>query len=116
MDSSDRTKQLLQSISSHLSYRSCCRQVQYVVTISDNYEIQMYPDIQVFPNRYNHRKSDKLSVLEHVLREHVPSPYLPLDTDNGCKGYVVLSKHFVPGVYTYKLSIDKKRRKWIRTK
>lgn len=110
----ERTKDILNLISSHLSGRTDCRGVNYVLTINqDNNIIQLEPNILVFPDVHRRKEIDKTSVVKHILVEHVP--YLFSEVDS--KGNSLISSEWViPGTYVYQSSYDNKRRKWVRIK
>lgn len=89
------TEEFLRAISKHLSGRSCCRQMEYVVSIQSG-KVTMEPKIDVYKNRYSRRETDKVNVIDHVLYSHI-----------SCK-----AAELVPGTYKYMLSNSGKRRKW----
>ena len=94
------TEIFLRKISSHLSGRVECKQIEYQIVISDNMNILMLPkEYQVFPNRYSKHEAAKSSVVSHVLSSHqmIGTPF-----------------KLVPGTYIYKLSVNKKQRRWLR--
>lgn len=99
---SDYTECFLQKISSRLSSRDECRQVEYLVTVSDDGCVDLQPkDYIVYPNRYCKQKGAHTGIVSHTIN-------LPDMQSLSCK------YHLVPGKYIYKLSINKKRRKWCR--
>lgn len=91
-----QTEFLLKSISSRLSGREDCKNVTYRVTI-DHCGVKMEPLINVFPNRYNRKESDKLDVVSYI---HIYKMHNALLSD------------FVFGTYEYQFSVDHKQRKW----
>lgn len=107
-------------ISAHLSTRSDCKDVNYHVTITEN-TISFEPDVKVFPNTHNRKPTDKMSILEHILRYHIDS-LVPEDKeemrDSQGRYYITRCKitncKLFPGTYVYRSSIDGKRRKWFR--
>lgn len=90
------TEILLLTISRRLAGREECRGVNYEVTISKG-QITMVPEIEIFPNRYSKKESDKVSVLSYVMM------LMGSRTDE-----------LVHGTYIYKSSIDRKKRQWFR--
>lgn len=90
------TEILLLSISRRLAAREDCKGVNYEVDISEG-QITMVPEIQIFPNRYSRKESDKVSVLSYVML------LMGSRTDE-----------LVHGTYIYKSSIDNRKRQWFR--
>lgn len=106
------TKQLLQKIANHLSGRKDCKGVNYVVTIhSEEKSVEFYPSTQVFPNRYRRCERDKVSIVSHVIQEHLPELLIGFDTQ---LNLLVDTDKLVPGTYIYESSIDNRRRRWTR--
>ena len=115
--SSKLTEDFLHCLSSHLSGRPDCRQVEYVVSISDDVDSGQYismqpPGIQVFPSRYDRQPHSKLPVIEHILINHFYSSVYDHRSEDGA--ITVEGVAFVPGKYCYALSADRKRRRWRR--
>lgn len=104
----ENTKMLLNLIASHLSTRKCCKGKEYVLTLSGNIPkgYSFNTEVQLFPDKYHRKSSDKSSAIFHILKYHMP--YIC-----NCV-YEILESNIVPGTYVYRLSIDKKRRKWVR--
>lgn len=113
-EKSQLTKELLNSIANHLSGRKDCKGVNYVVTIHHPHStLTIVPNIQVLPNRYRRCERDKVSVLVHVIQEHMTELFVGFDSQ---MNLVVESDMLVPGTYVYESSIDGKRRRWNRLK
>ena len=93
-----RTMELLNYISSRLSGRDDCKNVNYIVTI-DHTGIRMSPMVNVYPNRYRRHESDKLDVISYIHMYKMPD---------------ALTSDFVFGTYQYQSSFDNKRRRWTR--
>lgn len=109
----DRTLEMLLTISSHLSSRESCRFVEYVVTISGNksQKVSFDPETYVFPDRYRRKSLDRESIVSHVLLHHFPE----LIQRKSAKGeYYLKPKSLVNGTYVYRLSYDRRSRKWDR--
>lgn len=92
----EQTEFLLKSISTRLSGREDCKQLEYVVTINEN-GVHMNPLVQVFPNRYQRKEKDKIDIVSYVHQYKMPNARLD---------------GFVFGKYKYQLSADKTQRKW----
>ena len=86
-----RTKRFLQEIAKHLA--------PYTT--------------RIFPNRYNRRDADREPVVDHVMQKHFPDCVKYVEGP-AKKEKVYNAEKFQMGRYVYKLSADKKRRKWIR--
>lgn len=94
------TEKFLKQISEHLSGRDDCRQVEFEVDIKTYVDciqvVSIRPEVSVYPDRKHRRIQDKTSVIDHILSFH---------NDD----YVLEN-----GKYIYRLSVDKKRRKWMK--
>lgn len=94
--SSKQTEFLLKTISTRLSGREDCKKINYKITIDHN-GISMFPIVEVFPNRYMKKETDKLDVISWVHLYKMPSALL---------------SDFVFGTYEYQLSAEGKQRRW----
>ena len=109
----DSTLQLLQKVSKRLSGRDDCRFKEYQVTIHKEEElsnISLNPNVDVFPDSHRRKQSDKVSVLRWAFNDDVLS-------GNAYEEYgtiVIKNATYSPGLYVYKLSVDNKRRKWMK--
>lgn len=98
------TEKFLKQISEHLSGRNDCRQVEFEVNIKTYFSsvfnsvqvVSIRPEVSVYPDRNHRRIQDKTSVIDHILLFH-DDEYVLED-----------------GKYIYRLSVDKKRRKWMK--
>ena len=94
------TEKFLKQISEHLSGRDDCRQVEFEVDIKTYFDcvqvVSIRPEVFVYPDRKHRRIQDKTSVIDHILSSHNDE-------------YVLEN-----GNYIYRLSVDKKRRKWMK--
>ena len=95
---SKQTELLLKSIADRLSGRDDCKKTCYKITIDHN-GVKMFPYVEVFPNRYNRKESDKMDIVSWVHHYKMEGAKL---------------SGFVFGTYEYQLSVDGKRRKWRR--
>lgn len=109
------TKKVLKSISHHLSGREDCRGIEYAVSIYQDEKsgddiVEVSPFINVFPNTFHRKETDKRGIAYHVIRIHFPEIYSQSSTT------VVQVKHnlLVPGRYVYKRYKLTRRRKWIK--
>lgn len=123
MNATARTEKFLKLITEHLSSRKECRKVAYTCVIyastqnilkSDVYDmyvsksgycIMFHPNVKVYPNIHLRRDANRSTILEHIVRYHLPEL---LDCDKTCTDLLV------PGVYQYQISVSGKRRKWVR--
>lgn len=109
----DSTLQLLQKVSKRLSGRDDCRFKEYQVTIHKEEElskVSLNLNVDVFPDSHRRKQSDKVSVLRWAFNDDVLS-------GNAYEEYgtiVIKNATYSPGLYVYKLSVDNKRRKWIK--
>lgn len=109
----DRTLEMLLTISSHLSSRESCKGVEYTVKVSGDklQEVTFDPEIYVFPDRYRRKSLDRESIVSHVLLHHFPE----LIQRKSAKGeYYLKPMSLVSGTYVYRLSYDRRSRKWDR--
>lgn len=122
------TVAVLRSIAQHLSGRQSCRGIEYTVcigmtdtshahgtssTISDT-TILFYPERSVFPDRFHRQKSDLQDIINHVLKIHFNETVYDHDDPSGRACFRTSS--LVSGVYQYILSVDGRRRQWVRIK
>lgn len=107
-----RTKRFLQEIAKHLAPYTTYSKAEYVCEIT-NKHIWVLPEIRIFPNRYNRRDADREPVVDHVMQKHFPDCVKYVEGP-AKKEKVYNAEKFQMGRYVYKLSADKKRRKWIR--
>lgn len=109
----DSTLQLLQKVSKRLSGRDDCRFKEYQVTIHKEEElskVSLNPNVDVFPDSHRRKQSDKVSVLRWAFNDDVLS-------GNAYEEYgtiVIKNATYSPGLYVYTLSVDNKRRKWMK--
>ena len=109
----DSTLQLLQKVSKRLSGRDDCRFKEYQVTIHKEEElskVSLNPNVDVFPDSHRRKQLDKVSVLRWAFNDDVLS-------GNAYEEYgtiVIKNATYSPGLYVYKLSVDNKRRKWMK--
>lgn len=109
----DSTLQLLQKVSKRLSGRDDCRFKEYQVTIHKEEElskVSLNPNVDVFPDSHRRKQADKVSVLRWAFNDDVLS-------GNAYEEYgtiVIKNATYSPGLYVYKLSVDNKRRKWMK--
>lgn len=99
---SENTRRLLNLLSSHLSTRKGCSGTEYVLKISGD-TIEFSPNVYCFPDLHKRKQTDRMPILEHVLLQHMSD--------------VLRSQYdtiFVDGIYWYKLSVDRSRRRWTR--
>lgn len=106
----ERTVDLLHSIAQHLSGRDDCKELEYRVTVTSS-QVMIDPQREVFPNTKARKESDKLSVVGHVMKFHFADYFNYTDQMHEVH---VKSGIFVPGRYIYRLSADKKKRRWER--
>ncbi len=114
IEKSKTTEMFLRLIAQHLSSRQDCRGIEYTVTIGNEYWddiVLMDPPKHVYPDKHRRSSADLRPVTEHVLKYHMPELYLP--TEDSCNLFIDKDK-IVPGVYMYQLSVDKKKRRWIK--
>ena len=133
--SHDHTLEFLKSIADRLASRVDCKQVEYIVAIGEplvyfsvigkslnsdelllnrvsSSGVRMKPQIDVYPDTHHRKPTDKCSILDYVLiTKFYDSCYDGVDE----YGHATFREgSLTPGVYKYRLSVDKKRRKWTR--
>lgn len=86
-----------------------CKNTEYVCYIL-NSEIQLSPTIWVYNSNQSRKDSNKTTVLNHVLKYHFPRIVIS-EVDGK---YIVDTSKLIEGLYRYKFSVGKKKRKWIR--
>ena len=109
----DSTLDLLQKLSKRLSGRNDCRLKEYEVTIQKEGElskVSLNPNVDVFPNSHRRKQSDKTSVLRWIFNDDVISGHAYEEYGT----IVIKNATYSPGLYVYKLSVDNKRRKWMK--
>lgn len=110
----DLTKQLLYSIAYHLAFRDDMGKLVYKVRIEDKGNTKPYqriyldPNIEVFPNRYKKCRTDKKTLLLHIIEDHFKLAY----NANNSTYIDVKKRNFVPGTYIYDRPYNSKKRNW----
>lgn len=106
------TKEILLSISKHLSTREKYRNTQLKVVIKnkpESSEVILLPNVTVFPNVHKRKDEDRIDLLEHVFKDHIRSQ------SNVFPGRVVCSSKLVEGEYEFGFfSKSKKKRSWVK--
>lgn len=95
-----QTELLLRSISTRLSGREDCKDVNYRVTIDHN-GVSMEPLVYVYRNRYCRKETDKMDIVSFVHHYKLRGALL---------------SNFVFGTYEYESTLEGKRRKWRKVK
>lgn len=137
MKQKDYTVEFLKSIADRLASRVDCKQVEYIVAIGEpltyfsvigkslssdelilnrvsSGEVCMKPQIDVYPDTHHRKSTDKCSILDYVLiTKFYDTCYDGIDEYGHAR---FREGSLTPGVYKYRLSVDKKRRKWSRIK
>lgn len=126
MTESQRTQQFLNFIARRLSGREDCKQVEFRVGIGvrfpgsfkltssqvlDNRYFYMEPHVNVYRDLHHRKDIDLRNVVDHVIDTYYHDLILGYDLYGNL---IVNTDKFVKGVYDYKLSVDGKRRKWIK--
>lgn len=106
------TEDLCRALAHHLSTRKECRGEEYVLGIHDG-TVVFWPNIEVYPDRFTRRNGTKLPVVEHVLKLHFSGCGFNKDKF----GMITVDPtYFVDGTYRYRISVDKRSRKWFRSR
>lgn len=108
----ERTERLMNLIAVRLSGRDFCKGMTYHLHISNEQHIMFEPDIEVYPDRYHRKDTDKSNVLNLILIKKY-SEFIHVNENGGLE---IHPNTFIPGEYEYTVSFNKKRRKWIRVK
>lgn len=108
------TRDVLKSISYHLSSREDCKDVEYVVSIepddSGKDAIIVTPYITVFPDIHNRKESDRRGVAYHVIYNH----FSEIFSDSISKIVHVKRDTLVTGRYVYRKYKLTNRRRWVK--
>lgn len=111
------TLDFLRTISNHLSARKDCKQCSYEVVIGNTY-VMFVPYKTVFPSIHKRKVTDKQSIINHVIMNHYKDSLSVEDNmydENTPEGFTRIKPNILAkGRYTYRLSIDGKRRKWFK--
>lgn len=126
MTNSARTRQLLRYVARRLSGREDCKKIQFRIgigirppesqkitesVISDSAYIFFYPMTYVYTDVYHRKDIDYHSIEDHIIRKYYPELILGYDNFGNIR---VDTSKFVRGVYEYQLSMNGKRRRWVR--
>jgi len=130
MKAKDHTEEFLQAVAERLSGRTDCKKVQYIIYIGraprseaeahhsnvldmkSADRVFILPNYEIYPDIHHRKKTDLVGVLDYILITRFHNSVF-----NGLNEYghaVFKPDTLTPGVYQYKLSVDEKRRKWIR--
>lgn len=118
----DNTLELLNSISRHLSGRKDCKGVEYRVRLctedaNNPYskyqlsEVEFTPEVKVFPSTKCRAEYQKEPILYHILTRHYPHWFEGMRPSGNC---AISSNTIIPGIYIYRVSANKKYRRWER--
>ena len=98
-----------------LASRIDCRQIEYRVVIEDiegtyKQKLTLFPNIMIQRGR-SRRRSNAMPILEYLNGSIwiASSEY-----DNEKQTIYLYESLYITGIYLYKLSVSKKRRKWIK--
>lgn len=113
----NNTEKLLFSISSKLSARRNLRKVEYAVSIYNTeygenavQVVMLTPNVNVQQGR-SRRPNCTVPILQYICNDDKILNVVVTDSSQ----YVMLSESlYITGMYQYKLSRNKLRRKWIR--
>ena len=123
------TNTLLYGLSSRLSSRKDCRGKNYRISVgikdpeisilhTEKDMICINEDVWVYSDRYNRKLSDKIPILDHMMRKYFSDYFIE-------NGYMVgrrsvgiknIDNIFLCGIYEYRSSSNNKRRRWFRIK
>lgn len=113
MNESKNTEKLLKTMSSRLSSRDDCKNIEYKVNIKTEGKfthISFHPVRYVYPSIHERKKSDIRIIEYHVIVNY----FRDIQANVSDSGIVTQSNVFVDGEYIYKSSVDGRRRKWAR--
>lgn len=110
----DMTEAILRCISSHLSARRGCREIEYKVNIYDDGKIVMFPKMYVFPDSKHRKSADRQDIVSHILIDHCDSRFVNIiENESGeMHSWKVDTEYITPGSYSYEFSSTRKSRRW----
>ncbi len=126
MTTSKRTQQFLRYLTRRLSGREDCKKVEFMIGIGcrfpgadkitsphilDDRYIFFHPSIDVYKDKHHRKDVDLNGIVDHIIYKYYPELILGYDLHGSM---LVDTSQFVRGVYQYQLSIDGKRRRWVR--
>lgn len=126
MNTSRNTQQFLRYLSRRLSGREDCKKVEFIVGIGfklddegkicppgvlDPSYISFCPKVDVYRDKHHRKEIDLNNIVDHIVKKYYSDLILGYDLMG--KTLIDTSK-FLKGVYQYQLSIDGKRRRWVR--
>lgn len=121
------TQQFLKKITRRLSGREDCRGVEYLIgigvpieeyqlslrnTINPEDYIYFYPDIYVYRDNKHRKDIDLFRVVDLILHKYYEKELVKGRDEFG--DLQVDTSKLVRGVYKYQISVDGKRRRWVR--
>lgn len=121
-----RTQKFLRQLARRLSGRLDCNRVEYLVGIGyevsnsgikiaeDNEEsdyIYFNPDIYVYRDLHHRKDTDLFRITDLICHKYFPEIVIDRDEFGQLK---VDTSMLVRGVYKYQLSVDGKRRRWVK--
>ena len=109
----DMTEAILRCISSHLSARRGCREIEYKVNIYDDGKIVMFPKMYVFPDSKHRKSADRQDIVSHILIDHCDSRFVNIiENESGqMHSWKVDTEYITPGSYSYEFSSTRKSRR-----
>ena len=126
MNNSIRTQQFLRHVSRRLSGREDCKKVEFMIGIGyrfpganmitsphilDDKYIFFHPNIDVYKDKHHRKEVDLNGIVDHTIYKFYPDLILGYDLFGSI---IVDTSKFIRGVYQYQLSVDGKRRRWVR--
>lgn len=127
MTDSARTQAFLRMIARRLSGRDDCKKMQYVIgiglptdpellkslpegeTVDDH--IFFKPDVHVYKDTYHRSGKDLYKIADLIITKYFPDLVMGRDA----YGYLkVDTTKLTKGIYEYQMSVDGKRRRWVR--
>ena len=126
MTDSVRTQQFLRHITRRLSGREDCKRVEFMIGIGyrfpgsdkvtsphifDDRYIFFHPVVDVYKDKHHRKDIDLNGIIDHVIYKYYPDLILGYDL---LGNILVDTSKLVRGVYQYQLSVDGRRRRWVR--
>lgn len=127
MTNSVRTQQFLKRITRRLSGREDCRHVEYLIGIGVPVKPHIYtsdelkkhedyiyfdPDVYVYKDNKHRKDVDLFRIVDLILHKYYENELVKGRDEYG--NLKVDTSKLVKGVYKYQISMDGKRRRWIR--
>lgn len=101
------TKKFLHLLSSHLSGRRECSNIEYEILITREGNYTLSVALPCYPDVKHRAKSYQQNPVMHIIEHHMPEI-------SACQNNMLDTNMIVDGRYKYAYNINRTRRKWIK--